>query len=53
MQVDGFLDEKKEYMLKELDTFLSVGDLQNGPKSDILGQASAGIRTDRSLDFPA
>jgi len=24
MQVDGFLDEKKEYMLKELDTFLSM-----------------------------
>jgi radical SAM superfamily enzyme YgiQ (UPF0313 family) len=24
MQVDGFLDEKKEYMLKELDAFLSM-----------------------------
>jgi len=24
MQVDGFLDEEKEYMLKELDTFLSM-----------------------------
>jgi radical SAM superfamily enzyme YgiQ (UPF0313 family) len=24
MQVDGFLDEKKEFMLKELDTFLSM-----------------------------
>ena len=24
MQVDGFLDEKKEYMLKELDAFLSL-----------------------------
>jgi radical SAM superfamily enzyme YgiQ (UPF0313 family) len=24
MQVDGFLDERKEYMLKELDTFLSM-----------------------------
>ena len=30
-----------------------VGDTGNGPKSDILGQASFGIRTDHCLDFPA
>jgi coproporphyrinogen III oxidase-like Fe-S oxidoreductase len=28
MQVDGFLDEKKEFMLKELDTFLSLSKRQ-------------------------
>jgi len=31
----------------------NVGDLQSGPKSDILGQAGTGRRTDRCLDFPA
>ena len=30
-----------------------VGDTESGPKSDILGQASAGIRTDHCLEFPA
>jgi len=30
-----------------------VGDTENGPKSDILGQASTGIRTDPCVDFPA
>ena len=29
-----------------------VGDTGSGPKSDILGQASAGIRTDHCLEFP-
>jgi hypothetical protein len=32
---------------------LDVGDIQNSPKSDTLGQASAGIRTEHYLDFPA
>jgi len=32
---------------------LAVGDTESGPKSDILGQASARIRTDHCLDFPA
>jgi len=31
----------------------TVGDTESGPKSDILGQASAGIRTDHCLEFPA
>lgn len=31
----------------------SVGDIQIGPKSDILGQSNAGIRTNRCLDFLA
>ena len=31
----------------------AVGDTESGPKSDILGQASARIRTDHCLDFPA
>jgi len=31
----------------------NVGDTESGPKSDILGQASARIRTDHCLDFPA
>jgi hypothetical protein len=31
----------------------SVGDLEGDPKSDILGQASFGIRTDRRPDIPA
>jgi len=30
----------------------AVGDIENSPKSDILGQASCGIRTDRCIDFP-
>ena len=30
-----------------------VGDTGNGPKGDILGQASAVIRTDHCLDLPA
>jgi hypothetical protein len=30
-----------------------VGDTGGGPKSDILGQADAGMRTDRCFDFPA
>jgi len=30
-----------------------VGDTESGPKSDILGQASARIRTDHCLEFPA
>jgi len=30
-----------------------VGDTESGPKSDILGQASAGIRADHCLEFPA
>mgnify|MGYP005851543293 FL=1 len=29
-----------------------VGDIENSPKSDILGQASFGIRTDPCIDFP-
>ena len=29
-----------------------VGDTESGPKSDILGQASAGIRMDHCLEFP-
>jgi hypothetical protein len=29
----------------------TVGDLQNDPKSDTLGQAGLGMRTDRCLDF--
>jgi hypothetical protein len=32
---------------------LNVGDLQNGPKRDTLGQASLGIWTEHCLDFPA
>jgi hypothetical protein len=31
----------------------SVGDLDGDPKSDILGQASFGIRTDRRPDIAA
>jgi len=30
---------------------ISVGDTENGPESDILGQASAGIGMDPCLDF--
>jgi hypothetical protein len=30
----------------------TVGDIENGPKSDILGQASFGIWTDPCIDFP-
>ena len=30
-----------------------VGDTESGPKSDIWGQVSAGIRTDHCVDFPA
>ncbi len=30
----------------------SVGDTESGPKSDILGQAGVGIRTDRCPYFP-
>jgi transposase len=30
-----------------------VGDTENDPKSDILGQASLGVRMDYCLDFPA
>jgi hypothetical protein len=30
----------------------NVGDTEIGPKSDILGQASLGIRADHCLDFP-
>ena len=31
----------------------SVGDIQSGPKRDILGQASGGIRTDQYPNFLA
>jgi hypothetical protein len=31
----------------------AVGDTENGPESDILGQAILGIKTDHRLDFPA
>jgi hypothetical protein len=30
----------------------NVGDIENSPKSDILGQASFGIWTDPCIDFP-
>jgi len=30
-----------------------VGDTESDPKSDIVGQASLGIRTDQCLDFLA
>ena len=30
-----------------------VGDIEGGPKGDILGQAGAGIGTEHCLDFPA
>ncbi len=30
----------------------NVGDIENRPKSDILGQANLEIRTDPCLDFP-
>jgi hypothetical protein len=29
----------------------NVGDTESGPKSDTLGEASTGIRTDHYLDF--
>jgi hypothetical protein len=33
-------------------TIVSVGDIENGPKRDILGQVAEGKRTDYCLNFP-
>jgi hypothetical protein len=38
--------------VSELCTCFAVGDTENRPKSDILGQASLEIRTAPCLDFP-
>jgi hypothetical protein len=32
---------------------VGVGDTESGPKRDILGRASTGIRADHCLNFPA
>jgi DNA-binding transcriptional ArsR family regulator len=37
--------------LREAGLVKGVGDTESGPKSDTLGEASTGIRTDHYLDF--
>jgi len=48
---DARFDTEIEYSL--ILNSVTVGDTESGPESDILGQASAGIRTDHCLEFPA
>jgi uncharacterized DUF497 family protein len=47
----AFLDPRR--IIAEDESHSGVGDIENGPKTDILGQAGEGIRTHRCLDFPA
>ncbi len=44
---------KRRIRLKLPDTLPRVGDIETGPKTDILGQASLRIRTDPCANFPA
>jgi len=54
-----FLKRGKPYLKcqvtgQDRSAFLSiVGDTESGPKRDILGRASTGIRADHYLNFPA
>jgi hypothetical protein len=45
--------KEADFIITIMHRYPYVGDTESGPRSDILGQASAGIGTDPCLEFPA
>ncbi len=53
VRVSTETQEKKGESQRTQEKHLLVGDIESGPKSDILGQAGKEMGTDRCLGFPA